>query len=84
MWKKVTFETARNPLGSIGGILEHCFDEKYIRELIAEKDPEKAKAERPIRLAGIQLGTYDGTIYNARQVVDKIGHLCDYIFFDSA
>jgi arginine/lysine/ornithine decarboxylase len=31
-----------------------------------------------------QLGTYDGTIYNARQVVDKIGHLCDYILFDSA
>ena len=42
------------------------------------------KADRPIRLAVIQLGTYDGTIYNARQVVDKIGHLCDYIFFDSA
>jgi len=80
----VYLETARNPFGSIGGILEHCFDEKYIRELIAEKDPEKAKAERPIRLAVIQLGTYDGTIYNARQVVDKIGHLCDYIFFDSA
>ncbi len=32
----------------------------------------------------IQLGTYDGTIYNARQIVDKIGHLCDYILFDSA
>ena len=39
---------------------------------------------RPFRLAVIQLGTYDGTIYNARQVVDKIGHLCDYILFDSA
>ena len=32
----------------------------------------------------IQLGTYDGTIYNARQVVDRIGGLCDYILFDSA
>jgi hypothetical protein len=32
----------------------------------------------------IQLGTYDGTVYNARQVVDKIGSLCDYILFDSA
>lgn len=47
---------------------------------MAEKDPVKAKAKRPIRLAVIQLGTYDGCIYNARQVVDKIGHLCDYIF----
>ena len=80
----IYLETARNPFGSIGGILEHCFDESYIRNLIAEKDPNKAKAERPIRLAVIQLGTYDGTIYNARQVLDKIGHLCDYIFFDSA
>lgn len=80
----VYLETARNPFGSIGGILEHCFNEEYIRKLVAEQDPEKAKAERPIRLAVIQLGTYDGTIYNARQVVDKIGHLCDYILFDSA
>ena len=80
----IYLETARNPFGSIGGILEHCFDESYIWNLIGEKDPNKAKADRPIRLAVIQLGTYDGTIYNARQVVDKIGHLCDYIFFDSA
>jgi len=80
----IYLETGRNPFGSIGGILEHCFDESYIRNLIGEKDPNKAKADRPIRLAVIQLGTYDGTIYNARQVVDKIGHLCDYIFFDSA
>ena len=80
----IYLETARNPFGSIGGILDHCFDESYIRQLIGKKSPEKAKAKRPIRLAVIQLGTYDGTIYNARQVVDKIGHLCDYIFFDSA
>ena len=80
----VYLETERNAFGSIGGIPEHCFNEEYIRKLVAEKDPEKAKAKRPVRLAVIQLGTYDGCIYNARQVVDKIGHLCDYIFFDSA
>lgn len=80
----VYLETARNPFGSIGGILDHCFEESYIRHLVAQRDPEKAKEERPIRLAVIQLGTYDGTIYNARQVVDRIGHLCDYILFDSA
>ena len=80
----VYLETARNPFGSIGGILDHCFEESYIRQLVAQRDQEKAKEERPIRLAVIQLGTYDGTIYNARQVVDRIGHLCDYILFDSA
>lgn len=82
--KPVYLETARNPFGFIGGIDSHCFDEKYLREIAAKVDPERAKQERPFRLAVIQLGTYDGTIYNARQVVDKIGHLCDYILFDSA
>nr|WP_307775291.1 ornithine decarboxylase [uncultured Cetobacterium sp.] len=82
--KAVYLETARNPFGFIGGIDSHCFDEAYLREEAAKVDPEKAKQERPFRLAVIQLGTYDGTIYNARQVVDKIGHLCDYILFDSA
>lgn len=80
----IYLETERNPFGFIGGIDEKCFDEKYLRDLIREKCPEKADAKRPFRLAVIQLGTYDGTIYNARQVVDKIGHLCDYILFDSA
>lgn len=80
----VYMETARNACGSIGGIPEKCLEEDYIRQLVAEKDPEKAKAERPIRLAVIELGTYDGCMYNARQIIDKIGYLCDYIFFDSA
>ncbi|EOC1313033.1 ornithine decarboxylase [Cronobacter turicensis] len=80
----VYLEAARNPFGFIGGIDERCFDEAYLRELIAEVAPSRAQEVRPFRLAVIQLGTYDGTVYNARQVVDKIGHLCDYILFDSA
>lgn len=80
----VYLETARNPFGFIGGIDAHCFDEKYLRDLVREVAPTRAEEKRPFRLAVIQLGTYDGTIYNARQVVDKIGHLCDYILFDSA
>ncbi|MCX8290180.1 ornithine decarboxylase [Enterobacter pseudoroggenkampii] len=80
----VYLEAARNPFGFIGGIDEHCFDDVYLRDLIREAAPEKADEARPFRLAIIQLGTYDGTIYNARQVIDKIGHLCDYILFDSA
>lgn len=80
----IYMETARNAAGSIGGIPEACFEEDYIRKLVAEKNPEKAKEERPIRLAVIELGTYDGCLYNARQVIDRIGYLCDYIFFDSA
>ena len=80
----IYLETARNPYGFIGGIDAHCFEEPYLRELVAEVAPAHAQRQRPFRLAVIQLGTYDGTIYNARQVVDNIGHLCDYILFDSA
>ncbi|WP_369789737.1 ornithine decarboxylase SpeF [Rouxiella sp. WC2420] len=80
----VYLETARNPFGFIGGIDAACFDERYLRKQIQEVAPERAAEKRPFRLAIIQLGTYDGTVYNARQVVEKIGHLCDYILFDSA
>ena len=77
-------QTSRNPYGSIGGIYEECFKEEYIRNLIKEKCPEKAELKRPIRLAIIELGTYDGVISNAKQIIEKIGKLCDYILFDSA
>lgn len=80
----VYLETARNPFGFIGGIDAHCFDEQYLRQQIRLVAPERAEMARPFRLAIVQLGTYDGTVYNARQVVDNIGHLCDYILFDSA
>lgn len=82
--RPVYLETNRDSYGFIGGIYDHCFDEKYIREQVAKVDPERATWKRPFRLAIIQLGTYDGTIYNAQQVIDRIGHLCDYIMFDSA
>ncbi|MCP5699803.1 ornithine decarboxylase, partial [Klebsiella pneumoniae] len=71
----VYLEASRNPFGFIGGIDDRCFNEKYLRDLIRETAPEKADTPRPFRLAVIQLGTYDGTVYNARQVVDKIGSL---------
>ena len=46
--------------------------------------PSAHKAPRPFRLACIQLATYDGTIYNVRKVLEKIGHLCDYVLWDEA
>ena len=59
-------QASRNPYGSIGGIYEECFKEEYIRNLIREKCKEKADLPRPIRLAIIELGTYDGVISNAK------------------
>ena len=80
--------TARNSFGMIGAVDWEAWDEKYLREQIRAnplvKDKERHKAERPFRLACIQLATYDGTIYNVRKVLEKIGHLCDYVLWDEA
>jgi ornithine decarboxylase len=80
--------TARNPFGMIGAVDWDAWDEKFLREQIRVnplvKDKELHKAARPFRLACIQLATYDGTIYNVRKVMEKIGHLCDYVLWDEA
>jgi ornithine decarboxylase len=80
--------TARNAFGMIGAVDWDAWDESYLREQIRAnplvKDPQRYKAQRPFRLACIQLATYDGTIYNVRKVLDKIGHLCEYVLWDEA
>lgn len=80
--------TARNPFGMIGAVDWDAWDEKYLREQIRAnplvKDKERADAERPFRLACIQLATYDGTVYNVRKVLERIGHLCEYVLWDEA
>ena len=84
----VFLPTARNSFGMIGAVDWDAWDEGYLREQIRAnplvKDPQRSKAERPFRLACIQLATYDGTIYNVRKVLEKIGHLCDYVLWDEA
>ncbi|MDO1727153.1 ornithine decarboxylase, partial [Escherichia coli] len=80
----VYLTTARNPYGVIGGIEAHCSEESLLREMITEVAPQRAIVARPFRFEVIQLGSSEGTIYNAREVVEKIGPQCDYILFDSA
>ena len=84
----VFLPTARNAFGMIGAVDWEAWDEASLREQIRKnplvKDPDLHKAERPFRLACIQLATYDGTIYNVRRVLEKIGHLCDYVLWDEA
>jgi ornithine decarboxylase len=48
------------------------------------KDPEAWRRPRPFRAAVIGQCTYDGTIYDAQEIVTRIGGLCDYILFDEA
>jgi ornithine decarboxylase len=80
--------TARNPFGMIGAVDWDAWDEKYLREQIRNNphvtDKKRADAARPFRLACIQLATYDGTVYNVKKVLERIGHLCDYVLWDEA
>jgi ornithine decarboxylase len=84
----VFLPTSRNPFGMIGAVDWDAWDEDYLREHIRTNplvtDPERHKVERPFRLACIQLATYDGTVYNVRKVMEKIGHLCEYVLWDEA
>lgn len=84
----VFLPTARNSFGMIGAVDWDAWDENYLREQIRThplvKDKERHKQARPFRMACIQLATYDGTIYNVRKVLEKIGHLCDYVLWDEA
>jgi ornithine decarboxylase len=84
----VFLPTARNAFGMIGPVDWDAFDEKYLREQIRAnpllQDKARADAPRPFRLACIQLATYDGTVYNVRKVLERIGHLCDYVLWDEA
>lgn len=80
--------TERNALGLIGPIDYRALDETYLREQIRANplvaDKEAWRRERPFRAAVIEQCTYDGTIYDAGRIVEKIGHLCDYVVFDEA
>jgi ornithine decarboxylase len=84
----IYLETDRNPFGMVGPIDWCALDEGTIRERIKAhprlKGTDAWKKDRPIRVAIIEQCTYDGTLYNARMVLEKIGHLCEYIHFDEA
>ena len=84
----VYLETDRNAQGLIGPIDFEALDDKRIREAIRTsplvKDPTAWQRERPFRVAIIEQCTYDGTIYDVRMIVEKLGALCEYIMFDEA
>ncbi len=78
----------RDANGIIGPVDYRLLDEDYIRAQIQRSplvtDPVAWQRERPFRLAILTNTTYDGVCYDERQVLARIGHLCDYILFDEA
>ena len=75
----IFLSTDRNAYGLIGPIRADAFDESALRERIRANplvtDKDAWKKERPFRVAVIEQCTYDGTIYDAQTIVDRIGHL---------
>jgi len=84
----VYLQTDRNAHGMIGPIDFESLDEQLIRDSIRRnpliKDTQAWQRKRPFRVAIIEQCTYDGTIYNAQLILDKLGPLCEYIMFDEA
>ena len=84
----VYLNPTRDANGIIGPVDFRFLDEDYIRAQIRANplvtDPEAWQRDRPFRLAILTNTTYDGVCYDERQVLDKIGRLCDYILFDEA
>ncbi|MBI1220749.1 MAG: amino acid decarboxylase [Rhodobacteraceae bacterium] len=84
----IYLETDRNLHGLIGPIAHDALSEAAIRDKIRANplvaDKGRADLPRPFRVAIIEQCTYDGTIYSARMIFEKIGPLCDYILFDEA
>lgn len=84
----IYLETDRNGYGMVGPIDWAALDEQNIRDKI-RKHPRLQGTEawlkpRPIRCAIIEQCTYDGTVYNAKKILEKLGPLCEYIHFDEA
>ena len=81
--------TARNAFGMIGAVDWDAWDENYLREqiranpLVTDPSARQAPSARSAWPASSSR-TYDGTIYNVRKVLEKIGHLCDYVLWDEA
>lgn len=80
----VYLASERNESGIIGGLTEETLDPVRLRKKAAMLSPAAGKKQRPYRLACLQLSTYDGLFLNARELLRRIGPLCDYILFDGA
>lgn len=80
----VYLASERNESGIIGGLTEETLDPARLREKAAKLSPDAGKKQRPYRLACLQLSTYDGLFLNAREILRRVGPLCDYILFDGA
>jgi ornithine decarboxylase len=82
--RAVYLENFRDDCGVLGGYRKGALHEEHLRARAGKIDGVKAVQARPFRLAIVQHATCDGVVVDAGTLVDRIGHLCDYMLFDSA
>jgi ornithine decarboxylase len=82
--RAVYLDNFRDDFGVLGGYRKGTLHEKQLRARASKIDEAKARKARPFRLAIVQHATCDGVVMDASALLDRIGHLCDYVLFDSA
>lgn len=80
----VYLDNFRDDCGVLGGYKKGALDEQQLRLKASRIDQAKARQQRPFRLAIVQHATCDGVVVDAAALLHRIGHLCDYVLFDSA
>ena len=80
----VYLDNVRDERGVLGGYRSGALDEDHLRSRVGQICEHRAREPRPFRLAVIQQATCDGVVVDAAAVLERIGHLCDYVLFDGA
>jgi arginine decarboxylase len=80
----VWLQSARNHLGLIGPIKATELDPDAIRLKIAASPLLGGQSPARARLAVITNSTYDGTMYDTGQLVERLGQVTDQILLDEA
>lgn len=80
----VYLDNFRDDCGVLGGYKKGALDEQLLRLRVSRIDKAKSRKLRPFRLAIVQHATCDGVVVDAAALLQRIGHLCDYVLFDSA
>ncbi len=84
----IHLETTRNAHGLIGPVAWHALEDGAIRAAIRSSplvtNKSIADAPRPFRACVLEQCSYDGTIYSAEMILQRVGPLCEYILFEEA
>ena len=80
----VWLQSARNALGLIGPVRAADLDPAAIRAKMAANPLLSGRAVQRARLAVVTNSTYDGTMYDAAQLIGCLGQVAEHVLLDEA